>query len=157
MAEVILREVVDDDLPYFFAFQNEEEGARMAAFVARDPADRAAFDAHWAKILADPANVNRTIVVDGEVAGNIAAFPMEGHREVGYWLGRAFWGKGLATVALRQFVDLIRERPLFAHVAKDNIGSLRVLQKCDFQVFGEGSGYSHARGEETAELMLRLD
>ncbi len=109
----------------------------MAAFPARD---RAAFDAQWAKnILGNPAAINRTILVDGRVAGNIGSWPQEGGRLVGYWIGREFWGKGVATRALAAFLRLVTERPLRAHVAKHNIGSIRVLEKCGFSFEREES------------------
>ena len=106
----------------------------MAAFPARE---RDAFMAHWAKILGDEAAVIKTIVADGQVAGNIVSWEQFGEREVGYWLGKQYWGKGVATKALAAFLGHVRARPLFAHVAKHNIGSRRVLEKCGFVICGE--------------------
>jgi RimJ/RimL family protein N-acetyltransferase len=76
---------------------------------------------------------------------------------VSYWLGRPFWGRGIASRALALFLELVQERPLFARAAKDNIASVRVLQKSGFIIKGEDRGFAHARGEEIAELLLRLD
>lgn len=102
----------------------------MAAFPARDASSHAA---HWAtKILAEDTVVARTIVCDGEVAGNVVSWIHDGRREVGYWIGRAFWGRGIASAALAQLVDLLPDRPLHAYVAAHNRGSLRVLEKCGF-------------------------
>jgi RimJ/RimL family protein N-acetyltransferase len=129
-----LRTVEPSDIPLFFDDQNDPEALRLAAFT---PRERDAFFAHWAKILADPANLNRTIEVDGRVAGNIASFLRGDEREVGYWLGREWWGKGVATEALRIFLEIETRRPLFAGVASHNIGSIRVLQKCGFEMFEE--------------------
>ena len=126
---VTLRDVTEADLPILFEHQRDPEGARMAAFV---PRDRDAFMKHWAGILANDSLVKRTILFDGEVAGNVVSFEMEGKREVGYWIGREFWGKGVATRALAEFVDEISERPLHAWVATSNVGSIRVLEKCGF-------------------------
>ena len=66
---------------------------------------------------------------------------------MGYWLGSDYWGKGIATQALRQFLQIDTVRPLYAHVAKHNLGSRRVLEKCGFVVVGaalidEGEGAS---------------
>lgn len=74
-----------------------------------------------------------------------------------YWLSRGHWGKGLATKALSAFLQEQRRRPLYAHAAKDNVGSIRVLEKCGFQIEGEDRGFANARGEEIAEVVLRLD
>ena len=126
---VRLRAVEPADLPLFFAHQQDPEAAAMAAFRSRD---RAAFDQHWAKILADETNLNRTVLVDGEVGGNISSFTRDGMREVGYWIDRAYWGRGVASGALSAFLRLEQTRPLYAGVARHNAASLRVLQKCGF-------------------------
>ena len=124
-----LRKVEPDDLPLFFAHQQDADAAAMAAFPSRD---RAAFDQHWAKVLADPANLVRTVVVEGEVAGNVCSFTRDGEREVGYWIDRAYWGRGVATEALSAYLAIEQTRPLHAGVAKHNAPSIRVLQKCGF-------------------------
>ena len=125
----LLRDVVESDLPVFFEHQQDPEATAMADFPARD---REAFDTHWARILADDTLTKKTIVVEGQVAGNAVSWSQDGRRLVGYWLGREFWGRGLATQALAELVDELGTRPLHAYVAKTNIGSIRVLEKCGF-------------------------
>jgi RimJ/RimL family protein N-acetyltransferase len=154
--DVVLREVRDDDLPIFFAQQLDPEANWMAAFTPRDPSDREAFMEHWAKIRADGTIALRTILFAGQVAGSIVCFSDFGEPEVGYWLGKEYWGKGIATRALAAFLRLISERPLGAHVAKDNAASLRVLQKCGFVITGAGAGFSPARGQQVEEFALTL-
>src|SRR5688500_429667 len=130
--EVRLREVEPNDLTIFYEQQLDAAATRMAAFPSRD---RAAFDDHWAtNILGSPAAVIQTILVDGQVAGNIGSWPQDGARLVGYWIGNEYWGKGVATRALAAFLHLVTERPLHAHVARHNIGSIRVLEKCGFSL-----------------------
>ena len=149
---VRLRSVEPNDLPIFYEHQLDADAARMAAFPSRD---RAAFDAHWAtSILGNPAAITRTILVDGQVAGNIGSWPQDGGRLVGYWIGREFWGKGVATRALAAFLQLVTERPFHAHVAKHNVGSIRVLEKCGFSLEREES--VEAVGEDVAELVFVL-
>ena len=154
--DVALRDVRDDDLPIFFEQQRDPEANRMAAFTSGHPDDRDAFMAHWARIRSDKTNINRTVLFNRQVAGNIACFRDFGEPEIGYWLGREFWGRGIATRALAAFLRQLPERPLFARVAQDNVASLRVLQKCGFTITGEDSGYAPARGEVTAEYVLTL-
>ncbi len=89
--------------------------------------------AHWARSRANPTGVLRTIVVGGEVAGNVVSWVQAGSRLVGYWVGREFWGRGIATAALALFLDEVTERPLHAYVATSNVGSIRVLEKCGFR------------------------
>jgi RimJ/RimL family protein N-acetyltransferase len=132
--DIRLRDVTEADLPIFFEHQLDPEATQMAAFPSRD---RDAFMAHWAKILADPTLAKQTILVDGRVAGNIGSWEQSGEREVGYWLGRNYWGQGVATKALALFLDQVTARPLYAHVAKHNVGSRRVLEKCGFLICGE--------------------
>jgi len=127
---VRLRVVADSDLDVLFEQQADPEAAAMAAFPARD---RERFDAHWAGIRLDDTVVLRTILVDGIVAGNIGSWQDDGQRLIGYWMGREYWGRGIATQALAQFVSEVSTRPLYAHVAAHNVGSIRVLQKSGFE------------------------
>lgn len=127
--QVVLREVIDSDLPIFFEHQRDPEAVRMAAFASRD---HDAFATHWAKLRGEPSNIIRTIVCDGQVAGNIGSWIAGDRRLIGYWIGREFWGRGVATAALAAFVAEVKERPLHAFVAGHNVGSIRVLEKCNF-------------------------
>lgn len=154
--DVSLRDVTPDDLPIYFEQQRDPEANRMAAFTTQDPDDREGFMARWAKLLADDSRISRTILYNGQVAGNIMSFPLFGEPAVGYWLGREFWGKGIATRALAAFLGEVTVRPLYARAAKDNAGSIRVLEKCGFKITGEDKGFANARGQETEEFILTL-
>jgi RimJ/RimL family protein N-acetyltransferase len=154
---VALREVVDADLDVFFAHYTDPVANRMAAFTHKNPNDRAAFDAHWAKIRKSAEVLIRTILADGEVVGHIASFGPANDRDVTYWIAREHWGKGLATRALAEFLGVEKTRPLHGRAAKDNAGSLRVLEKCGFQRVGEARGFANARGAEIDEVVFRLD
>lgn len=156
-ATITLREVKKSDLPVFFEHQLDDDANRMAAFTHKDPSDRDAFYAHWAKILSDENIVLRTIVYSGQVAGNIVCHGWFGKPELSYWIGKGFWGKGIASRALMEFLGQVKERPLHARVAKDNIASIRVLAKNGFHVCGEDKGFSNARGEEVEEFIMKLE
>jgi RimJ/RimL family protein N-acetyltransferase len=142
----VLRDVAESDLDAFYEHQREPEANEMAIFPARD---REAFDAHWRRILADESAVQMTIVDGDEVAGNIGSWEQDGQRLVGYWVGREFWGKGLATRALQEFVRDVADRPLHAWVAASNVGSIRVLEKSGFVQVG-------SRTTDVEELLFRL-
>ena len=133
--DVLLRDVTEGDLPLFFEHQRDPVANEMAAFPARD---RDTFLAHWTKILGDAAILKKTVLVDGQVAGNVVCFEQSGERLVGYWIGRSYWGKGVATRALSLFLEHVPARPLYARVAKHNAASRRVLEKCGFTICGEG-------------------
>lgn len=134
--EVSLREVRVSDLPILLEHQLDPEAARLAAFPSRN---RDAFMAHWAKIMAAPTGPLRTILADGSVAGHIGAWTEGADRLVGYWIGREFWGRGIASAALAQFLHHETARPLTARVAKHNAASIRVLRKAGFTLAGEDS------------------
>ncbi|MEU9209635.1 GNAT family N-acetyltransferase [Streptomyces sp. NPDC048415] len=154
--DVVLREVHDSDLPVFYRQMNDPEASRMAAFTAEDPADRDRFDAHWKRIRSSSAVV-RAVLADGDVVGSAAVYGEPGEREVTYWIDRAYWGRGIATAALRALLAQVPERPLYARAAADNTASRRVLEKCGFRVTARASGYAQARGEEIAEVVLTLE
>lgn len=78
-------------------------------------------------------------------------------REVSYWIGKEYWGKGIATRALSEFLSELTDRPLYARAAKDHLASLRVLEKCRFAIVGEDKGFASARGRETEEFVLELE
>jgi len=156
--DVLLREVTGADLPIFFEQQLDPAANYMAAFTARDPADREAFLAHWGRILGDARIIKQAILSDGQVAGSISCYQDElGRPEVTYWIGTPYWGQGIATRALAAFLAHVLQRPLFARVAKDNLASLRVLEKGGFAICGEDRGYANARSEDVEEYLLRLD
>jgi RimJ/RimL family protein N-acetyltransferase len=132
--KVTLREVRASDLPILFKHQLDPEATRMAAFPSRT---RDAFMAHWTKIMANPDNALRIVLLEGEIAGYIGAWTDGADRLVGYWMGREFWGRGIASAALSQFVLYETTRPLTAYVARHNAASIRVLLKAGFTTAGK--------------------
>ena len=90
------------------------------------------------------------IDVGGAAVGGIGVVPgadVNRHAaEIGYWLGRAWWGRGLATASVGHFVPWVAQTfgfaRLFAQVFETNPASMRVLEKCGFQ--REGVLRSHA-------------
>jgi RimJ/RimL family protein N-acetyltransferase len=155
--KVVLRSLEDGDLDAIFQQMADPESVRMAAFTHEDPTDREAFDNWIARVQADPNASNRVIEVDGAFAGTIASFSIGDQREVTYWVDRAQWGKGIASVALQLLVAETAERPLYGRAASDNVGSLRVLEKAGFRRVGVDRGFAAGRGEEIEETILRLD
>jgi RimJ/RimL family protein N-acetyltransferase len=151
-SKVLLWDVQEKDLSIFFEHQLDADAIEMAAFPARD---REAHMAHWAKILADETVVTKTIVIDGEVAGNIVSWVKGDRRVIGYWVGKAHWGKGVATEAVKKFVAQISERPLYAFVATRNVGSIRVLQKCGFTIRSQLAPSPSDDGVE--EVLMELE
>ena len=154
---IVLRDLVDDDVATFFEHWVDEEALRMAAFTPADVHDRSVFAERWQRQRRDSSVLVKTIEHDGEPVGSIGSWGNESHREVTYWIGRAHWGKGIATEALLAFLELERTRPLYAAAAADNAASLRVLAKAGFRVTGGGRAYANAGQREVDEVSLRLD
>jgi RimJ/RimL family protein N-acetyltransferase len=153
----MLRDVTEDDLTTFFEQQLDPDANFMAAFTAKDPTDRAVFTRHWQKITTDPTVIARTIIVDGQIVGHVMSYKEDGRCEVTYWLGKEFWGHGIATRALTEFLaGTNRSRPIYARAARDHTSSLRILEKCGFVVISESNGFANARGKEIPELLLEL-
>jgi RimJ/RimL family protein N-acetyltransferase len=154
---VELRDIREDDLPIFFEQQLDSTANYMAAFTTKDPTDKDVFFAHWTKIIADETITNKTILFNGSVTGHISNFEQFGEPEVSYWIGKECWGQGIATKALSKFLEYIKVRPLYARAAKDNLASIRVLEKCGFKIFNEDKGFSNARDKDVEEFILRLE
>jgi RimJ/RimL family protein N-acetyltransferase len=151
---VALRRVEDSDLDALFDQMREPESVWMAAFTAADPGDRSAFDAHMAMIRSSPENLLRAVTCDGQLVGSFVA---DGQTEITYWIDRAAWGKGIATQALALILELVPVRPLYARVASDNAGSMRVLRKSGFTIIGTEISFAPARQGKIEETILRLD
>lgn len=149
---VSLREVQNTDLPILYAHQLDTDAIRMADFPARAHDE---FMAHWAKIMGDKTNLLRTIVVDGMVVGHLGSWQQAGVAHLGYWLGKEYWGHGIATSAASQFLREMTQRPVYAHVAKRNLGSIRVLEKCGFGMVGE-ERFPSVTGEIAEGLIMML-
>jgi RimJ/RimL family protein N-acetyltransferase len=127
---ISIRPVEPTDVDIFYEHQADPVAADMAKFPSRD---RATYTEHFERSSANATAIRRAVLVDDVVAGNMMSWRSEdGRRLVGYWLDREFWGRGVATEALRLFVTEIKERPLFAYVASTNLGSARVLEKAGF-------------------------
>ena len=128
---VRIRDVVESDLPILFAQQNDPLANAMAAFPAKEWEP---FMSHWRTMMNDPNVSKQTIAADDKVLGNVLCFRRGARDLIGYWVGREYWGQGIATRALALFLDHVTTRPLFALVATHNVGSAKVLTKCGFRL-----------------------
>jgi RimJ/RimL family protein N-acetyltransferase len=156
MSRVALRPVEVADLDAIFEQMRDPESVRMAAFTARDPSDRSAFDAHMAKIMSSSENRLWAIIRDARLVGTIGSYISEGATEVTYWIDRTFWGQGIATRAVGMLLEEISVRPIRARAASDNVGSLRVLEKAGFHPIGTEVAFAPGRAAEIEETVLEL-
>lgn len=151
-----LRPTEISDLDTLFQFQLDKEGGYLAAFMPKDPTDKTAYLTKHTKLLDDPTVNNQTILVDNVIVGSVAKFVMEDDAEITYWLDKKIWGQGIATKALKNFLDIETTRPIFGRVAFDNFGSQKVLEKCGFVKIGSDKGFANARQLEIEEFIYKL-
>lgn len=140
MPKITLRPVLETDLPILFQQQLDPEAIAMSAYPAKD---RGEFMRHWEGIMKNKNVTARTILYKEKVAGHILCWN-EGKYEqrIGYWIGKEFWRRGIASAAVAEFLLLVKARPLFAEVSNHNIASQKVLQKNSFALHDEGKRIS---------------
>jgi RimJ/RimL family protein N-acetyltransferase len=140
LAKITLRPVTEADLPILFQQQLDPEAVAMSAYPSKD---RGEFMRHWEGILKNKDMTARTIIYKEKVAGHILCWK-EGKYEqrIGYWVGKEFWRRGIASATVTEFLTKIKIRPLFAEVANHNSASKRVLEKNGFALHDEGTKIS---------------
>lgn len=153
---ITLTETEKNDLDLFFQFQLYKEANYLAAFTSKDPNDKTAYMEKFTKLLTDPTIKMRTIKANDEIAGSIAKFVIENDAAITYWLDCKFLGKGIATTALKEFLKIEQNRPIYARVTFDNYGSQKVLEKCGFVKIGIEKGFANARQSEIEEYIYKL-
>lgn len=156
MNHIELRALDDDDLDAIFEMMRDRGAIEMAAFTAQDPDDRTSFDSWMARHRADPDVQSFVVTENGGFAGTIAAFTVDGDREVTYWIARHAWGRGVATAALRLLISREPIRPLFARAAAHNTGSIAVLTKVGFTEVSRNVDFAPGLGREIEEIVFTL-
>lgn len=151
-----LREVRPEDLDEFFLHQQDEAANQMSGFAPRNPEDRGVFDYHWASLLADPRTQAHTITHEGKAAGALICTEHDGVAELSFWTAQEYWGLGLTTSAVDEFLRAHPQRPVRARVPEDNGGTVKVLSRRGFEVVGEEKVFSNARAAVVTELIMEL-
>ena len=152
-----IRPTIIADLDTLFAFQLDEEASRMAAFMAENWTDRDAYIAKWTRLITEGKVYAYVIIVNDEIVGTVGSWQMGDEWQITYWVDKPYWGRGIATAALKEFLKLFTPRPLYGRAAFDNMGSITVMEKCGFRHVGNDMHYSHARREEIEEMIFKLD
>lgn len=113
-------------------------------------------------VLQQDRVVENTFMIDDEqddVVGCVGLFTTGRTLEIGYWIGRPYWGRGYATEATRAALNWAKEswgkKVVMAGHFADNAASGQVLIKCGFLYTGEVKRmHSLARGQETPTRMM---
>jgi RimJ/RimL family protein N-acetyltransferase len=138
---ILLREYADSDLDRLVHLANNENVSRYLVYTFPYPYTRD--DAQWWIATGSKQNgvITRVIEHQGLFIGSVGITPQSGWRdhlgEIGYWVAEEYWGKGIATAALRQMTEYgftnRNFRKLYAPVLAANVASMRVLEKCGYQ------------------------
>jgi len=153
---VQLRPVVKSDIALFFEHHLELRPLPAGASIADLDSRKATFVDRWEQMRSDERVLARTIVWKGAVTGYVVHLIQRDKPSISCWLGRDYWGKGVATQAVRDFLDLIEKRPVYARVAYDNLAAMQVFRKTGFEIVGYDSFFSEAHGYEIDEIILAL-
>lgn len=153
---ITLTNTEEEDLNLFYQFQLNEEANYLAAFTFKDPNNKAAYIEKYTKLLHDPTVNMKTIKMNDEIVGSVAKFFIKEEAAVSYWIDQKFWGQGITSAALKDFLAAEKIRPVYAYVAFDNYGSQRVLEKNGFVKIGTDRGFANARQTEIEEYIYRL-
>ncbi|GAA4235067.1 GNAT family N-acetyltransferase [Postechiella marina] len=154
--KIELRPTNLNDLDTLFLFQIDAKANYLSAFTSKNPLDKKAYIQKWTSLLSNKKINAKTILLKNKIIGSIAKFEMEGHAEVTYWVAKAFWNKGVATLALTHFLKTENKRPIYARVAFDNLGSKKVLKNCGFTIIGKDKGFANARNQIIEEFIFEL-
>jgi ribosomal-protein-alanine N-acetyltransferase len=156
METITLTKTTIEDLNTLYEFQLDEEAIHLAAFTPKNPISKTAYIEKFTKFLSDPTINTQTIKLNNVIVGSVAKFIMENEAEITYWIDRKFWGKGIATTALKSFLEIETTRPIHGRVAFDNFGSQKVLEKCGFVKTGKDKGFANARQAEIEEFIYQF-
>lgn len=109
----------------------------------------------WLSRAVDESDRAWALEIDGAAVGGVSLHPgVDVHRhsaELGYWLGRRYWGRGIMTRVIGAFagpaMDAFRLHRLYATVYANNPASMRVLEKAGFEREGTQKSAVFKRGE----------
>lgn len=156
LSSISLLPSTKEDLLAFYEFQLDPEANFMAAFTAKNSFNKSAYIEKYSNFLFDPSIRMCTIRLNEIIVGSISKFVMFDENEITYWIDKSFWGKGIATVALREFLKVELSRPIYGRTAFDNLGSQKVLLSNGFEKIGTDKGFANGRGEEIEEFIYML-
>lgn len=155
--EISIKKTIESDLEIFFVNQTDDEANYMAAFTPKNPNDKEAYLNKWKRLMKDDSINMHSILLGTTVVGCVVKFVMEGDAEITYAISKEYWGKGLTTKAVNKFLAIEKNRPIYGHVAYDNFGSQRILEKVGFERIGKEKGFANARGKEIEEFVYKLE
>ncbi len=155
---LVLRAPQARDAARIAELANDWDVARMSTRMPH-PYARADADSFIAAVHAQDPRRDNTFLIAHEGAGPVGMIGLfhdgRPYPEIGYWIGRPFWGRGFATEAAEGALAWAKrrwaKRAVFAGHFADNPASGRVLEKAGFLYTGDVERrHSRARGEAVA-------
>ena len=160
MQRVALRPFRQTDIQGLIAYLNDSDVTRFITdAIARPYTEKDAVE--WIEFSAGNELI-KAIDFDGQFVGCISATPGKFEYaksvELGYWIGRRHWQKGIATLALsafcRQLFATTDIHRMFVSVVVDNTASIRVLEKNGFVQEGVLRQVSYKEGRFFDEKIM---
>jgi [ribosomal protein S5]-alanine N-acetyltransferase len=136
----MLRPFVVSDAPSMASHANDREIWLNVRDRFPHPYNVADAESYIERVNARPVQLSFAIDIDGEAAGGVVLMPGEDverfNAEIGYWLGRSFWARGIMTDAVRAVtthgIATLGFHRIFAIPFARNPGSIRVLEKAGY-------------------------
>jgi RimJ/RimL family protein N-acetyltransferase len=150
---VSLRPHVHEDADQLAVLLNDPDVTEMTSTIPY-PYARSDAEAFLSSACYDDGNtIRRAIDWRGMLVGSIGLGPRPGGtEEIGYWIGKPYWGKGIASAALEAFLKELAAKgvggPIHAQTVASNEASQHVLLKNGFAYVGEGQCITPARQTE---------
>jgi ribosomal-protein-alanine N-acetyltransferase len=138
-----LRGMESEDKNLLIRYLNNQDVVRFLS--SKIPQPYTDQDAEWwVEVGSKQGGTVRAIEYHGLFCGVIGAvrqhFEYSHCAEIGYWLGREYWGKGIATEAVIKLTQLVfadsKLQRLYAPVFSANKASMRVLEKAGYKLEG---------------------
>ncbi len=154
---ICLRPITEADLQTLAQFLCDEDAIFMAG-AGSGSTDVSTHIQHFKKLMEDESISMAVIISGASVVGYIAAFMRGDEREITYWIGREYWGQGIASKAVKLFLPSLQEKyvgeQIFARVVKGNKASEHVLLKAGFKATQTDKFYSDIRSTEVTETIF---
>ena len=141
---ITLRDFLVTDIERLVFLANKQAVSRYLVYTFPYPYTRQNAEFWITRGCKENGHTSKVICLEGEFVGSVGFTRQSGWRdhcaEIGYWIGEEYWGRGIASQALKILTDTAFEKyhlkKLYAPVLAPNKASMRVLEKCNYSLEG---------------------